>query len=311
MKRQLMLLCLIFLLPVCPVAECVMLPVSIGDYPIPSTELREHVIEWLHGTGYRVSQKIEDSGEFNLECSRDKEMFLIKIRPHSPLASLAEISGVVASSPLVSDLKKSLVAYVQNLQGEGAVTGQDIPRSVRDLEQSTFCLTAIVGGETVAFSGFSVDRSGLIVSTAHDLDSTRDIVVRLDSGEEIVGKVVKRDALRDLSLIKVAKKLAGSVPVNKGRRKLNTGDRVFSVVCPAHNHVRVRTGIVDEPPAMVNGQPLWQVNMDVTHGDSGGPVFDFDGRLVGVVKGRYRGGWSRGFLIPVTTLRGFLGLGVK
>jgi S1-C subfamily serine protease len=87
------------------------------------------------------------------------------------------------------------------------------------------------------------------------------------------------------------------------------GEKVYSMVCPAHNHEMVRTGVVDEPPAMVNGQPLWQVNMGVAPGDSGGPVFDSNGRLVGVVKGRFRGGWSRGFLIPTNTLREFLGLG--
>ncbi|NVN91262.1 MAG: trypsin-like peptidase domain-containing protein [Desulfuromonadales bacterium] len=252
-----------------------------------------------------------DPGEFILECSREKERFLVSIRPYSPLASLVEFSGVSAVSPLVTGLKKTLTEYVQSLHGEGHVTSLNIPHAVRKQEKNMFCLSATVGGGTVEFSGFAIERNGLIVSTAHDLESIHDIVVRLDNGEEVAGEVVKRDALRDLSLIKLSKNLAGAVPVGKGRRKLNLGEKVFAVVCPIHNREKVRTGVVDEPPARVNGQPLWQVNMDVTPGDSGGPVFDSDGRLVGVVKGRFRGGWSRGFLIPVTTLRDFLGLGER
>ena len=70
-------------------------------------------------------------------------------------------------------------------------------------------------------------------------------------------------------------------------------------------------GIVEGPPAMVNGQPLWQVNMEVLPGSSGSPVFDQDGRLVGVVKGRYRGTETRGFLIPIDTILEFLGRGAR
>jgi serine protease Do len=46
--------------------------------------------------------------------------------------------------------------------------------------------------------------------------------------------------------------------------------------------------------------------METLPGSSGGPVFDGDGRLVGVVKGRYRGTESKGFVIPARTIVDFL-----
>jgi serine protease Do len=168
-----------------------------------------------------------------------------------------------------------------------------------------------VGGRILQFSGFAVDRSGLIVTTAHDLDGIDEVTVWSDSIERIRGKVARRDPKRDLTLIRVERGFSAVVPPGKGRRRLNMGEKLFSMVCPVNSHARLRIGVIDEPPAIVKGQPLWQVNMEVSHGDSGGAVLDSKGRLAGVVKGRYRGVWSRGFLIPTDTLREFLGSGER
>lgn len=311
MNGPLCALLLILALPLDVLAHSGTASLSTGVYPVPASEMNERVTDWLHGEHVLYSHRMADNGEFILECVRERERFLIRIRPYSPLASQAEISGIDAGSPLVAALHKSLSEYVRVLHGEGPAVSLPVPLSVRRMEKNLVCLSARVGEGMVEFSGFAIDRTGLVVTTAHDLDSVRDVVVRLDNGEEIAGEVVKRDALRDLSLIRLSRSLSGAVPVSKGRRKLNPGEKIFAAVCPIHSQERFRTGIVDEPPARVNGQPLWQVNMGVAPGDSGGPVFDPDGRLVGVVKGRFRGVWSRGFLIPVTTLREFLGMGGK
>jgi serine protease Do len=50
----------------------------------------------------------------------------------------------------------------------------------------------------------------------------------------------------------------------------------------------------------------WQVNMEIHPGSSGSPVFDVQGNLVGIVKGRYRGTKSIGFLIPLETIIAFV-----
>jgi serine protease Do len=312
MNRLLFFLVLMVLFPYSQVARSGTPPVTIGVYPVPATEIKDQIIVWLRGSGFRISQGGEDTGEFTLECSRGRERLLVEIRPNSPLASIAlvsDLTGIADGGTVVNGLKASLETYVRNLQREGPVALQKIPDAVLSQEKAVFCLSASLGSGTVEFSGFAVDRNGLIVTTAHDLDGISEIIVCLENGEKYAGKVIRRDPLRDLTLIKVEKSLAGTVPVNRGRRRLNMREKIFSTVCPAHNQEKMRTGIVDEPPAIVNGQPLWQVNMDVAPGDSGGPVFDSEGRLVGVVKGRFRGGWSRGFLIPTNTLRDFLGLG--
>ena len=53
--------------------------------------------------------------------------------------------------------------------------------------------------------------------------------------------------------------------------------------------------------------PLWQAQMNIHHGSSGSPVFDGQGRMAAMVKGRYRGTDSIGFLIPFEMILQFLG----
>lgn len=312
MNRLPFLLVFFLLLTFSPLAGGEPPPVTIGEYPLPATEMRDQVVAWLSVSGFRISRETADMGNFTLDCSRGSENFLVEIRPNSPLASFAQVSdltGFADGGSVVNGLRDYLKAYVLGLHGERSAAREKIPDSVSSLEKAVFCLSASVRGAPVNFSGFAVDRRGLIVTTAHDLDGTSEIDVREENGGKIVGKVIRRDPLRDLTLIKVERGFSSAIPARKGKRKLIMGEKLFSVVCQPNSHGKVRLGIIDEPPAIVNGQPLWQVNMEVAPGDSGGPVFDSDGRLAGVVKGRFRGGWSRGFLIPTNTLREFLGLG--
>jgi serine protease Do len=312
MKRLSVLLVFLFLLPFSPLARGGTPSVTIGAYPVPATEMREQIIAWLRGSGFLISRGTADAGSFTLECSRGREQLLVEIRPDSPLASFArvsELTGFADGGSVVNGLKASLDAYVLGLHREGKAALEKIPGPVRSLAKAVFCLSASVRGVTVGFSGFAIDRRGFIVTTAHDLDGTDEISVFLENGEKIAGKVIRRDPLADLTLIKVERSFSTAIPAMKGRRKLKMGEMIYSIVCPAQNHLQLRTGIIDEPPAVVNGQPLWQAHMEVTPGDSGGPVFDANGRLAGVVKGRFRGGRSRGFLIPTNTLKEFLGLG--
>lgn len=284
----------------------------IGAYPVPAVEMRDRIVAWFEASGFQVLRGGVPPGNFVLECSKGKERYVVEIRPNSPLASFAQLASQTAGTDgnsVVAALKASLDNYVRKVQLQGLIASQKIPDSVFSYNSAVFCLSASAQGATVRCSGFAVDHKGLIVTTAHGLEGIRQMTVWSGNGEKYAGKIVKRDPSRDLTLIKVAKRLDAVVPVNRLRQTLKTGDTVFSLVCSESNGHSVRTGVVDEPPVVVNKQPLWQVDLSVAPGDSGSPVFDTEGMLAGVTKGRFRGDGSRGFVIPANTLRKFLGSG--
>jgi serine protease Do len=296
---------LLFLSP----GPCSAEPVAVGVYPVPVVEMKEQVTDWLQGEGFRIVREVTDDGGVSLECEKARHLVLVQITPRSPTASSVLVSGTAGygdAGATGAGLKEFLTARALNVDGKKRADSLTLPRGVAVHEGAVFCLRASSHGVPIGFSGFAVDRRGLIISTAHDLDGVRWVAVGTGAGIEARGEVVWRDVLSDLSLIRVRRTFAEVVSLRNGRRSLREGERIFSLPCPAGNRGSARAGVFDDPPAMVNGKPLWQANLPVSPGDSGSPVFDADGRLVGMVKGRFRGTGTRGFLIPLDTIRDFL-----
>ena len=133
------------------------------------------------------------------------------------------------------------------------------------------------------------------------------LTVITKDGRRFQGRVTKVDHLRDLALIQAGFKPGISISPAKGRLSLDRGETIYATGCPQGALDTVYVGTVNSPPRLANAMPLWQVSMTVLPGSSGSPVFDGQGNLVGVIKGRYRGTDSVGFLIPVSTVLEFLG----
>jgi serine protease Do len=151
-----------------------------------------------------------------------------------------------------------------------------------------------------------VDAQGLVLSTIHDVETFHDIKVTLYDGREITGDVIKKDINLDLALIDIGSGVEHAISLAEGRNILGMGERVYSVGCPVNLVGSVFAGIINGPPRRVNELTYWQVNMEIHPGSSGSPVFDVQGNLVGIVKGRYRGTQSIGFLIPLETIIAFV-----
>ena len=277
----------------------------LSAYPIPATESVEFVTNWLREEGFTVSP-----ADGCLSATKGDETIWVEVLPRSPLGSTLFFccgTSLPSEKPTINLLKGALEEYVLSTgEGRGGAPLR-IPDAVKARENSVVCLKATVNGQPVNFSGFVIGRQGFIVSTAHDLDGVTSVIVKGSDGEDLRGKIVSRDALSDLTLIRVKGRFGAAVDVAGGKRQIGGGERVYMVRCPPAGGSDIRVGSVSRQQAVVRRKLLWQVTMDVSPGSSGSPVFDEQGALVGVVKGRYRGTDSRGFLIPLDTLKEFLG----
>ena len=194
----------------------------------------------------------------------------------------------------------------ENVTASVELYKEGIPQSVLSLVEAVVCIEAVKGEKTEQYSGFFIDADGTIISTTHNLDDFDQFSVGLHDGRKLKGKVIKFDRHKDLSLIKIEFKSTSHVLVSKGRKNLQMGEQVYSLGCPLNLVGTVFTGIVNGPPRRVGDLTYWQVNMEIHPGSSGSPVFDVNGSLVGVVKGRYRGTHSIGFLIPLEAIAAFM-----
>jgi serine protease Do len=314
-------------LKLCPFFLCLLfLGVAFGvetegttkSYPLPINEMEDVISDWLRGLGFVIQKSALDSGGVELSAVKAKEKWRILIKPHSALASNIQASFTVDDRPDKSQpaklwtyiseyIRPSRTQYTAKDNGPG----QDIPNGVLARIESMVCIKATGKCKDEQFSGFIFKSGGLIISTAHGLEGCSDIRVILYDGRELNGHVVKKDVHRDLTLISINAKLDTFVPLAKGRDLIGMGERIYSVGCPVNLGGTVFSGIVNGPQRRVNDLIYWQVNMKIHPGSSGSPVFDVTGNLVGMVKGRYRGVDSVGFLIPFGTIREFLRDGEK
>ncbi len=135
-------------------------------------------------------------------------------------------------------------------------------------------------------SGFIVDRSGYILTNAHVVEDASRITVRLHSGEEFVAKVIGSDEETDLAVLKID---AGrDLPIVKlaDSDKARVGDWVLAIGSPFGLAQTVTAGIISqtqrETPYASVFQKFIQTDAAINRGNSGGPLVNMDGEVIGV-----------------------------
>jgi len=280
-------------------------------YDLPIIELKDVVVDWLRQSGFQVLLEPIERGELEICAEKEHEEWQIVLWHHSSLATWINAKCTVNGQSYNSraeHLWKHISSYVKEPSGETKFKSshQLLPDPVLQQIDTVVCIYADTGGRDIQLSGFIIDDSGLIICTAHDLKPLQTITVVLYDRKELPGRVVKIDHHMDLTLIDVGVRLENAVPLGKGRNMLQMGERLYAAICPLALSKTICSGIIHSPPRRVGDQVLWQVDMPVHHGSSGSPVFDNNGRLVGIVKGKYRHTENIGFVIPFETLITFI-----
>jgi serine protease Do len=277
-------------------------------YHIPLAEVEDIVSSWLKNYGFDIYRTPFQMGQVKLYAENQKERWQITLRHHSPLATriiaLYMVDNQTSIEP-VENLWHYLSDYVKESSFQKEHLNLPVPPVIRAKMKSVVCIHVKAHDRYVQLSGFIVDKKGMIISTAHDLKEIEEVLVTLYDGRKIKGKVVKIDPHRDLILVDVSMNLDNPIRLNNGRNLLDLGEPLFSVCCPIDLGIMVYSGSINSPPRRVKDLVMWQVNMTIQHGSSGSPVFDINGNLAAIIKGRYRGTESVGFLIPFNTLQSF------
>ncbi len=278
-------------------------------YALSVRELEAIVLDWLSRSGFDAQSTQLDLGGVQLAITRPAEKWQIVLKPRS--ASTTEIRASSATNALKRDTTMEQMAayiaeYIQGATEKKEISNQVIPPAVLSQIGSVVCLNTQSNKKNSQHTGFVVDSHGLVLTTIHDVETFDDITVTLYDGRELAGDVIKKNSDQDLALINIRTGLENAVSLVEGRNLLGMGERVYSVGCPINLVGSVFPGIINGPPRRVDKLTYWQVNMEIHPGSSGSPVFDVQGNLVGIVKGRYRGTQSIGFLIPLETIIAFV-----
>jgi len=153
-------------------------------------------------------------------------------------------------------------------------------------------------------SGFIISQDGYILTNAHVVEAADEITVKLTDKREFKAKVIGADRRTDVALIKI--EAAGLPAVRFGDpNKLRVGEWVLAIGSPFGFENTVTAGIVSAKGRSLpqeNYVPFIQTDVAVNPGNSGGPLFNLRGEVVGVnsqIYSRTGGFMGLSFAIPI------------
>jgi serine protease Do len=136
-----------------------------------------------------------------------------------------------------------------------------------------------------AGSGFIVSSDGYVLTNAHVVADASDVTVRLTDRREFSAKVIGSDARSDVALLKIdARERLPAVRIGDPSR-LQTGQWVLAIGSPFGLQNTATAGIVSATSRSVPGGsyvPFIQTDVAVNPGNSGGPLFNLQGEVIGI-----------------------------
>jgi len=158
-------------------------------------------------------------------------------------------------------------------------------------------------------SGFIVSPDGIVLTNAHVVDGAKEVTVKLIDHREFKAKVLGSDKASDIAVLKIE---AHSLPyVRIGNSdQLSVGDYVLAIGAPFGLEETATAGIVSATARSLPGDgavPFIQTDAAVNPGNSGGPLFDASGAVVGINSQIYTnsGGYQGvSFAIPINLAEG-------
>ena len=227
-------------------------------------------------------------------------------------------------SPLVKQVKPAV--FNISVIGSRRLSGAFTPKTYRkhqspfrnpfefffDHELSPFQIPFNPNRRAVPFrssgSGFLINENGYGLTNHHVIQNAKKIVAQLEDGREFQAKVIGKSALLDLALIKL------SIPKNTklpyaflGRsEKLNVGEPVVAIGNAKGLGLTVTTGIVSAKGRVIgssNYDNYIQTDAAINQGNSGGPLFNLRGEVVGINTAIMPSGRGIGFAIPIDLAR--------
>jgi len=159
-------------------------------------------------------------------------------------------------------------------------------------------------------SGVLIDDQGSIVTNSHVVDGTAKITVTLHDGKQLPAELVGSDPQTDVALIRVALPKGSAVPAQLGNSdKLEIGQKVLAIGHPFGLGFAFSTGIISGFGKLKDTkQEFFQHSVQTTApinnpGNSGGPLIDSDGRVIGINATIMMEAQNISFAIPINTVK--------
>ena len=167
-----------------------------------------------------------------------------------------------------------------------------------------------VASASASGSGFILTSDGYVVTNNHVVEGATSVTVKLYNGEEYDAEIIGTDEMNDVALLKIDATGLQAVTIGDSDQ-IEVGEEVIAIGNPLGELTFTMTaGVVSALDREINtdGKPINMLQTDVAinSGNSGGPLFDMNGNVIGITSAKYSGSTSSGasiegisFAIPI------------
>ncbi len=255
----------------------------------------------------------------------------VRVLPHGRRRGWAALGGTAATAALLASLGTAAVTGALDSPGldtpTTAAPTQVVPASSTSATPDWQAVTAAVRESVVAIdvvtasgqgqgSGVVIDDEGHVLTNSHVVDGAREITVSLADGRLYEAELVGQDETTDLAVVRLVDPPADLSPATLGSSaELAVGQGVLAVGNPLGLDSTATTGIISalDRPVVTQSRTqsvvtnAIQIDAAVNPGNSGGPLFDAKGQVIGINSsiatlsggGGQSGSIGLGFAIPV------------
>lgn len=239
---------------------------------------------------YDMHAKLIERGDINEggEISTKGRVIQLYNKYKRVTAIAAVVGGAIAlvtsilfyASPVnnapIQELKREFEVVKRNQQYQGAKLNEVDSKLPKD--------ALVTGGG----SGFLIDGRGYIITNAHVLKGSAFANVINSDHDEFQADIVYRDEVRDLAVLKIHDKdfkPLKSLPYGIRKGDVDLGEEVFTLGYP-RNDITYNKGDLSAKTGFNGDSTRWQIEMNANPGNSGGPVLDKNGDIIGVLSTR-------------------------
>lgn len=209
---------------------------------------------------------------------------------------------------LYNDNKLFVDNYVLQLDDDESVKSYDVYTKIIDSEIETNSKKI----EPKSGSGFAISSDGIIVTNYHVIENANQIKVRgvnSDFNKTYKAKVLVSDKNNDLVLIQIDDQSFTSlgIPPYKITSNLSdVGNSVFALGYPLRatmgDEVKLTNGIISSKTGFQGDITTYQITVPVQPGNSGGPLFDSNGNIIGIINAKHIGAENASYAIKTSYL---------
>lgn len=250
--------------------------------------------------------KTENIESYNLDKSIGINNSLLSSFENSFLIFLSK------NKDIYENTKKNTEELVATSIGEVISIQKPKLNSKLNLNELTSSVVTVTTGDNSGHgSGFFISEDGLIVTNYHVVKNNKKVNIILSNNLSFVGEVIRTDANNDLALVKVSGNGFKPFLLSESDGDIQIGAEVYAIGTPSDKKLAqtVSKGIVSGNRLLDNKSYI-QTDVSVSPGNSGGPLIDKNGLVLGVVTLKVidKGVEGLSFALPSSSIFTFLNI---